>query len=118
VTLTRTLDCARWFFYPRPFCPTCHGSAVRWRPVSGRATLASWVVVHRVPPGVTRAVPYVIALVELAEGPRLMTNVVGLGDPAGGELRVGQDVAVDFEARADDPQTLVPVFAPVAQAGA
>ncbi len=70
--------CERYHFYPRPFCPHCWSDDVEWFEASGRATLYTWSVVHRndLPPFPER-VPYVAAIVDLAEGPRMMTNVVG-----------------------------------------
>ena len=69
--------CGEYHFYPRPFCPKCWSDDVEWDEASGRATLYTWSVVHRndLPPFGER-VPYVAAVVDLAEGPRMMTNVV------------------------------------------
>ena len=75
--IKRCLTCERTHFYPRPFCPHCWGYDVEWVEASGRATLYTWSVVRRndLPPFPER-VPYVAAVVDLAEGPRMMTNVV------------------------------------------
>jgi hypothetical protein len=69
--------CGAYHFYPRPFCPTCWSDDVEWVEASGRATLYTWSVVHRndLPPFPDR-IPYVAAIAELEEGPRMMTNVV------------------------------------------
>jgi hypothetical protein len=69
--------CGEHHFYPRPFCPKCWSDDVEWAEASGAATLYTWSVVHRndLPPFGER-VPYVAAVVDLAEGPRMMTNVV------------------------------------------
>jgi len=69
--------CGEDHFYPRPFCPKCWSDDVEWFEASGKATLYTWSVVHRndLPPFGER-VPYVAAVVDLAEGPRMMTNVV------------------------------------------
>ncbi|MFJ4539274.1 Zn-ribbon domain-containing OB-fold protein [Streptomyces tibetensis] len=74
--------CGRAHHYPREFCPHCWSEDVTWETASGRATLYTWSVVHRndLPPFSGR-VPYVAAVVELAEGPRMMTEIVGAGDP-------------------------------------
>jgi uncharacterized OB-fold protein len=90
----RCLACDRAYYYPRPFCPRCGSPNVRWEQASGDATLYTWSVVHQndLPP-FDQQVPYVAAVVELAEGPRMMTNVVGC-DPA--ELRVGMPLRVEF----------------------
>jgi uncharacterized OB-fold protein len=82
--------CALAHHYPREFCPRCWSEEVVWETASGRATLYTWSVVHRndLPPFTDR-LPYVAAVVDLAEGPRMMTEIVGPGElSAGAELRV------------------------------
>jgi uncharacterized OB-fold protein len=78
--LQRCLDCdgRPAYFYPRPFCPTCLSRNVEEFEASGRAKLHTYVIAHRGAPGFQDAVPYVIAVVELEEGPRLMSNIVGV----------------------------------------
>ena len=77
---------------------------------SGRATLYTWSVVHvnDLPPFPER-VPYVAALVDLEEGPRMMTNVV---DCEFDELEGGMALEVVFEQVSDEPLVTVPVFRP------
>jgi uncharacterized protein len=70
--------CAGYFFYPRPFCPRCWSARIEWRELSGRGRLASYVVVERPQPGVDIKLPFIVALVELDEGIRLMANIVQL----------------------------------------
>jgi hypothetical protein len=72
--LQRCDACAHVYFPPRPFCPKCASRKVSWFKASGRATLYSYVIHHRPMPGFTP--PYSIAVVELTEGPRMMTNIV------------------------------------------
>lgn len=68
-------SCDHTYFPPRPFCPACSSRKVRIVKASGKATLYSYVINHRpLAPGFTE--PYAIAVVELAEGPRMMTNIV------------------------------------------
>ena len=90
----RCADCGRAHHYPREFCPRCWSENVTWEPASGRATLYTWSVVHRndLPPFGER-VPYVAAVVDLAEGPRMMTEIVEC-EAAG--LRAGMAVEVRF----------------------
>src|SRR5690349_16918480 len=73
--LQRCRDCAQAYFPPRPFCPKCTSRAVEVFAASGRATLYSYVINHRPPPWLKEAPkePQSIAVVELAEGPRMMT---------------------------------------------
>ncbi len=109
--LIRRCDaCGEAHFYPRPFCPKCWSPDVRWEEASGRASLYTWSVVHRndLPPFPER-VPYVAAVVDLAEGPRMMTNVVDCDD---GRLEVGMALEVTYRPIADD--VTIPVFRPAA----
>ncbi|MEU1850438.1 OB-fold domain-containing protein [Streptomyces sp. NPDC019990] len=100
--IRRCRACERAHHYPREFCPHCWSEDVTWESASGRATLYTWSVVHRndLPPFAERT-PYVAAVVDLAEGPRMMTEVVEAG-----ELSAGADLEVLFRRG-------VPVFRPV-----
>ena len=108
--LRRCNACEQAHFYPRNFCPSCWSDDVEWFEASGAATLYTWSVVHAndLPPFGER-VPYVAAVVDLAEGPRMMTNVVGCEPDA---LEIGMPLRVTFEDRGDD--LTVPVFRPAA----
>ena len=100
--------CGRAHFYPRPFCPHCWSDEVAWEDASGGASLYTWSVVHvnDLPP-FGELVPYVAAVVDLAEGPRMMTQVVGCPFD---QLVIGMPLEVTFEPR---PEALtVPVFRP------
>jgi uncharacterized OB-fold protein len=101
-------SCGRVHHYPRPLCPFCWSEDVAPSLASGRATLYTYstVYVNDLPPFAGR-LPYVAAMVELAEGPRVMTTVVGC-DPA--DLRVGMPLAVDFQPLSDE--LAAPVFRP------
>ena len=91
------IDTGRYFFPPRSYSPFT-GGAVEWRPASGRAKLASFVIVHLAAPGFESEVPYVVALAELEEGPRMLTNLPGAPcDPA--RLKIGAALSVTFEQR-------------------
>ena len=74
----RCQACREFYFYPRPFCPRCYSKDVAWEDVSGKATLETYVINHRAAPRFEEDAPYVIAVVTLAEGPRMMTNLVGV----------------------------------------
>ncbi|MCX5169762.1 Zn-ribbon domain-containing OB-fold protein [Streptomyces antibioticus] len=92
--IRRCGDCGRAHHYPREFCPYCWSESVTWENASGRATLYTWSVVHRndLPPFGERT-PYVAAVVDLAEGPRMSTEVVDMGVCA---LRAGMALEVRF----------------------
>ncbi len=78
LTLQRCLDCEGQpaYFYPRPFCPTCLSRNIETFEASGKGKLHTYVIAHRGAPGFQDEVPYVIAVVELEEGPRMMSNIV------------------------------------------
>ena len=105
-------DCARHYFYPRPACPRCGSAAVRWVRASGDATLYSYVISHRAAPGYEDAVPYAIAVVELAEGPRMTTSIVGIENTPE-NLKLDMPLEVAFEPRGD---VVLPVFRPAGAA--
>lgn len=98
-------DCHRHYFYPRPFCPHCASSRVRWTEVSGSARLDSYIINRRPLPGTEQLSP-VIAIVRLDEGPRMMTNIVGV-EPDPANLPLDARLTVAFEPRGD---MTVPVF--------
>jgi uncharacterized OB-fold protein len=106
--LQRCEACHAHQFPPRLICAHCGSREVAWVTTSGRGTIYSYTVVHRAPtPAFAADVPYVVALVDLDEGPRLMTNVVEL-EPA--EVSVGLRVQARYAARGDRQLVL---FAPL-----
>ena len=106
--IKRCADCGRAHYYPRPFCPHCWSYDVSWEQASGRATLYTYSIVRRndLPPFNER-VPYVAAVVDLDEGPRMMTNVEGCAED---DLEIGMPLVVDFRVETDD--VTIPVFRP------
>ena len=105
--LQRCSDCAHTYFPPRPFCPACASREVAVFRASGRAQLHSYVISHRPAPGFTP--PYSIAVVELEEGPRMMTNIVGC--PQTPEALV-LDMPVEVTFEAIDDEISLPLFRP------
>ncbi|HXP29998.1 MAG TPA: OB-fold domain-containing protein [Stellaceae bacterium] len=93
--------CSEFHFYPRALCPFCFSDRTEWREASGSGTIYSFSVMRRVP------IPYALAYVTLAEGPTVMTNIVGRDLDA---IRIGQKVRVVFEA--SESGQPVPVFTP------
>jgi uncharacterized protein len=70
--------CGKVSFYPRKRCVHCWSDAVVWREASGDGVVASYTVVHRPGhPGFLDDSPYVVGLIDLAEGPRVLASVVG-----------------------------------------
>ena len=108
LALQECQDCQRYFFYPRSQCPFCLGSDVPWRTASGRGTLYSYVIIHQPAPGFEADGAYVVAIVELEEGPRMMANIVGVeADPA--NLELDMPVRVVFT---EQGSLVVPNFQP------
>jgi uncharacterized protein len=99
-------SCGEDHFYPRPFCPKCWSTDVEWKRATGAGRLYTYAVVRQndLPPFAER-VPYVAAIVELDEGPRVMTNIEGDDFDA---LEIGMPVHVAFKAISED--VTIPVF--------
>lgn len=94
--LRRCVGCAKAYFYPRDLCPGCGDRNVEWMQASGRGTLHTFAIVHRAPlPAFRDSVPFVVAMVDLEEGPRIPTNLVGV-EPDPANIKVGMAVQVDF----------------------
>ena len=94
--LQRCRACGEYFFYPRAACPKCLSPDFEWHATSGRGTLHTFTVVHRGARNFPLGPPYVIAIVALDEGPRLMTNLVGV-EPDPSRITIGMAVQVVFE---------------------
>jgi uncharacterized protein len=106
-------SCDRAIWYPRPTCPRCLGTSIEWRAASGAGTVYAVSVQHRpAHPKLADRVPYAVALVDLAEGVRVMSEVVGV--PAD-DVAVGAPVQVTWEPLSDGRQ--LPLFAPAADGG-
>ena len=105
--LQRCNACGKVYFPPRPFCPACAARDVAMFAATGKGRLYSYVIHHRPVPGFTP--PYAIAVVELEEGPRLMTNITGCPQTPEA-LQLDMPVEIAFE-KLDDEITL-PLFRP------
>jgi uncharacterized OB-fold protein len=93
--LQRCRACDSTYFPPQPFCPSCASDDIEIVRASGRGSLYSYVITHRAAPGFDA--PYVIAVVELDEGPRLLTNLVDVA-PEPEQLPLDLAVEAVFEA--------------------
>jgi len=105
--LQRCGDTGQAYFPPRPFSPFTGTRNVEVFEASGRATLLSYVIHHRPAPGFTP--PYAIAVVELEEGPRLMTNIVDC-EQTPEALRLDMPLEVAFTPM--DEEITLPLFRP------
>ena len=102
-------SCDRGIFFPREACPGCLATDLGFRPASGMATVYALSVMPKPGnPGMAGREPYVVALVDLDEGVRMLTNIVG-AEP--GAVAVGDRVEVAWEPLADGRH--LPVFTPV-----
>ncbi|GAB4332328.1 MAG: OB-fold domain-containing protein [Dehalococcoidia bacterium] len=108
IRLQRCNACHHVYFPPRPFCPKCASKDIAVFTASGRGRLFSYVINHRSMPGFEA--PYAIAVVELDEGPRMMTNMVDV-EQTPEALQLDMPVEVTFEQRSED--IFVPLFRPV-----
>jgi uncharacterized OB-fold protein len=106
--LQRCGACGRYVFYPRAVCPHCTVGELSWVDAAGGGRVHSFTVVHRAAVEYRADVPYVVALVELDEGVRLMTRLV---DVAPADVRVDMPVQVAIEA-AIEGQPRLPYFRP------
>jgi hypothetical protein len=107
--LQRCLECGRYRYPPASVCPECLSDRAEWSQASGRGTVTTWVVFHKLYfSAFAGDLPYNVVQVQLDEGPRLTANVVGI---ANAELRVGLPVEVVF----DDvtPDISLPRFRPL-----
>lgn len=106
--IQRCVTTGRNFFYPRAYSPFVTGGPVEWVKASGKATLYSYNIVHRPAPGFQDRAPYALAVVQLEEGPRMMTNIVGVENTPE-NLVLDMPLQVTFERRGD---MALPVFEP------
>jgi uncharacterized OB-fold protein len=88
-------DCRKYIFYPRELCPDCFSTDLGWARVSGKGVVHSYTIAHMPPhPAFASDVPFIIAMVELEEGPRMMTNIVGCKPK---DVEVGMQVVATFD---------------------
>jgi len=104
--LQRCNDCDHAVFYPRDFCPRCFGEALSWNNADGSGSIYALSVMHK--PGnplMAPRLPYVVAIVELSEGVRLLSAIVGDGQTT---AKIDDKVQISWEALGDGRN--LPVF--------
>ncbi len=109
--IQRCNDTGKFFFYPRGLSPFTLSDNISWEPVSGRGVLHAFTIVYlNRAPGFADELPYVVALIELDEGARLMSNLVGV-TPDPEHVKIGMPVEIVY----DDvtPEVTLPKFRPV-----
>jgi uncharacterized OB-fold protein len=95
VVLQRCGSCGALRYYPRALCPSCLSERTEWVRSTGRGTVYTFTVTHQnQAPGFRDTLPYVLAYVELEEGVRMLTNIVGC---APDEVRIGMPVEIVFD---------------------
>jgi len=110
MALQRCNACDQFIFYPRGICPHCLADDLSWQQVKGTGLVHAFTIVYRHPnPAFQGGIPYVVALIELDEGVRMLSNLVGVAaDPAA--VTVGMPVEVVYEAQTDG--VTLPKFRP------
>jgi hypothetical protein len=100
LSFQRCRRCGHAWLPARTECPSCLEADWHWQPASGHAKVVSWVVFHiAYHEAFKNRLPYNVAIVELAEGPRLISNVVGLTEP--GDLTIDQALKLRIEREGD-----------------
>lgn len=108
LAIQHCIDCGTFRFPARELCSNCLSSSSDWKTVSGRGEIFSFNVMHQVyHPGFAAEAPYAVVLVKLAEGPTILSNLVGVPTE---EIRIGMPVSVVFEKISDE--ITLPKFAP------
>ena len=103
-------ECGRFRFYPRAVCPFCLSDKLQWKEVNGRGVVYSFTIIYRPPsPAFRDDVPYVLALIDLPEGVRMMSNIIGCSPD---DVYIGMPVVVTFEDVSDE--ITLPKFRPEA----
>ena len=101
--------CQHYQFYPRLYCMQCAAKELRWLEVSGRGVVYSYTVIRQnKSPEFVDDVPYNLAIIQLEEGPRMMSNIVDIDLD---DLRVDLPVAVVFDPVSDTIS--LPRFRPI-----
>jgi len=95
-------DCGTAFFYPRILCPHCHSRNVGWIQASGKGKLFSFEIAYRTfNPAFKVEAPFILAMVELEEGPRMMSNLINI-EPDPSVVKCDMAVEVVFEKQTDE----------------
>lgn len=100
--IQRCQDCARAVFYPRVLCPHCYSDQLTWITASGRGTLYAFTVVHQAFGPYAAEAPFIIGIIELEEGVRMMSRIA---DATREQVAIGAAVEVTFHT-AEDGVTL------------
>ena len=110
IKLQKCGGCNTFIFYPRALCPSCGSDDLAWTAVSGKGVVHAFTIPHRHPNRVfMEGGPFVVALIELEEGARLMSNLVEV-DPTPEAVKVGMAVEIVYDDVTDE--VTLPKFRP------
>ena len=111
LSIQRCGGCGRLRYPPRIICPTCLSDQIEWVSTSGRGTVYAWVTVHHPPRTYLKdEVPYNLSLIELDDGIRMWSRVIGC-PPS--DVKVGMSVKVTFvPGQSDAKELTIPLFEP------
>ena len=99
-------DCNKIVFYPRRHCPHCMGHSLSWKTSQGEGAVYTYTVIRQIGhPAFRERAPYITAWIDLAEGFRMLSTIVG------DEVTIGQRVRVTWDDQENDIS--LPLFAPV-----
>jgi uncharacterized OB-fold protein len=102
-------SCNTVVWYPRRHCTGCVDGTLQWHTASGKGTVYSFSVVRQsYHPFFRTQVPYAVAWIDLDEGPRVLSNVVGVDDPTT-DINIGDQVIVEWE---EHEEVCIPLFKP------
>lgn len=112
LVMPRCHDCGAWVWCPRPVCGECGSDKLDWEQISGRGKVFAFTVIREVVGRALRGfapdIPYVTAWIDLDEGPRFCSNVIGCPIE---DVKIGMDVEVVFEDAGD--RITLPKFKPL-----
>jgi hypothetical protein len=103
-------NCDEVVFYPRRHCTACTSGELIWKVSTGKGTVYTFSVVRQsYHPFFRSKVPYAVAWVDLEEGPRILSNIVGIDDPLS-DVSIGMAVQVEWE---EHEKVNIPLFKPI-----
>lgn len=91
-------DCQKFIFYPRIICPHCYSENISWKETNGQGKIESYTVVHRAMPPFKDEVPYVVGIIQLNEGVKMMSRIINKSE----EVAIGKNVSVVYQNIEDD----------------
>lgn len=109
LTYQQCRQCNTIVFYPRRHCTGCTDGELEWKTASGKGTVYTYSVVRQsYHPFFRHQIPYAVAWIDLDEGPRMLSNIVGVDDPLN-DIEIGMKVEVEWE---EHEELNIPLFRP------